>query len=198
MNARAHTCATRAHHMHTVCLSLKHTRACPWRARAVLQRRARAREARGVQGRGGAGGGGRCCACTSAQLHSCLAVLSVHDMRMGVLSPPHALEDDVWSSPRQNDDALGNSHPLTPPLPRVPPQGAHRSGSEAAALAVIGYAVASYALYAAATNPLTGALLGLAGAWIGACGGVGGLGGRVDRCVGGVGRAWGEWGAWGW
>lgn len=46
-------------------------------------------------------------------------------------------------------------------------KGAHRSGSEGAALAVIGYAVAAYCLYAFDTNVVTGALLGLAGAWIG-------------------------------
>jgi fatty acid desaturase (delta-4 desaturase) len=46
-------------------------------------------------------------------------------------------------------------------------KGAHRSGSEGAALAVLGYAVAAYALYSYACNPLTGFLLGLAGAWIG-------------------------------
>jgi fatty acid desaturase (delta-4 desaturase) len=46
-------------------------------------------------------------------------------------------------------------------------KGAHRSGTEGAALAVIGYTVAAYALYAYDTNILTGALLGLAGAWIG-------------------------------
>jgi hypothetical protein len=39
-------------------------------------------------------------------------------------------------------------------------KGAHRSGSEGAALAVIGYAVAAYMLYAADTNPFTGVLLG--------------------------------------
>jgi len=46
-------------------------------------------------------------------------------------------------------------------------KGAHRTGSEGAALAVIGYSALSYALYAMDTNVLTGTLLGLAGAWIG-------------------------------
>ncbi|KIZ05639.1 hypothetical protein MNEG_2324 [Monoraphidium neglectum] len=45
--------------------------------------------------------------------------------------------------------------------------GAHRSGSEGAALAVLGYTAASYALYLAAPNVLTGLLFGLGGAWIG-------------------------------
>ncbi|GBF97145.1 hypothetical protein Rsub_10332 [Raphidocelis subcapitata] len=46
-------------------------------------------------------------------------------------------------------------------------KGAHRSGSEGAALAVLGYAAAAYALYVSAPSALTGALLGLGGAWIG-------------------------------
>ncbi|GIL65912.1 hypothetical protein Vafri_19551 [Volvox africanus] len=46
-------------------------------------------------------------------------------------------------------------------------KGAHRSGSEGAALAVLSYAAAAYALYTYDANPLTGALLGLGGAWIG-------------------------------
>jgi fatty acid desaturase (delta-4 desaturase) len=46
-------------------------------------------------------------------------------------------------------------------------RGAHRSGSEGAAAAVLGYAAAAYALYLAAPSALTGALLGLGGAWIG-------------------------------
>ena len=39
-------------------------------------------------------------------------------------------------------------------------KGAHRSGSEGAALAVLSYAAATYALYMYDTSPLTGALLG--------------------------------------
>jgi fatty acid desaturase (delta-4 desaturase) len=46
-------------------------------------------------------------------------------------------------------------------------KGAHRSGSELAAAAVLGYAAAAYGLYCWDANLLTGALLGLAGAWIG-------------------------------
>eukprot|EP00199_Chlamydomonas_sp_CCMP681_P000966 CAMPEP_0119102420 /NCGR_PEP_ID=MMETSP1180-20130426/1176_1 /TAXON_ID=3052 ORGANISM="Chlamydomonas cf sp, Strain CCMP681" /NCGR_SAMPLE_ID=MMETSP1180 /ASSEMBLY_ACC=CAM_ASM_000741 /LENGTH=516 /DNA_ID=CAMNT_0007086713 /DNA_START=15 /DNA_END=1565 /DNA_ORIENTATION=+ len=46
-------------------------------------------------------------------------------------------------------------------------KGAHRSGSEGAALAVISYSVLAYVLYALDTNVFTGVLLGLAGAWIG-------------------------------
>jgi acyl-lipid (7-3)-desaturase (Delta-4 desaturase) len=46
-------------------------------------------------------------------------------------------------------------------------KGAHRSGSEGAALCVLGFAAATYAAYVADTSALTGALLGVAGAWIG-------------------------------
>jgi len=46
-------------------------------------------------------------------------------------------------------------------------KGAHRSGSELAAVAILGYAATAYALYTWDANPLTGMLLGLAGAWIG-------------------------------
>lgn len=45
--------------------------------------------------------------------------------------------------------------------------GAHRSGSEWAALAVLSYSATACVLYETAPNALTGALLGLAGAWIG-------------------------------
>lgn len=55
-------------------------------------------------------------------------------------------------------------------------KGAHRSGSELAAAAILGYAAAAYGLYTWDANPFTGFLLGLAGAWIGLtvqhCGGL--------------------------
>lgn len=46
-------------------------------------------------------------------------------------------------------------------------KGAHRTGSEWAALTIISASVLAYTLYAAAPNLLTGTLLGMAGAWIG-------------------------------
>jgi len=46
-------------------------------------------------------------------------------------------------------------------------KGKHRSGSEGAVVAILGSALAAYALYVAAPGAATGALLGLAGAWIG-------------------------------
>jgi len=49
-------------------------------------------------------------------------------------------------------------------------KGSHRMGSEVAALAVLSFSAAAYTAYAIDTNPLTGAVLGLAGAWIGGCG----------------------------
>lgn len=46
-------------------------------------------------------------------------------------------------------------------------KGAHRSGTEWAAATILGYACAAYALYFTSPNIVTGALLGLGGAWIG-------------------------------
>jgi len=46
-------------------------------------------------------------------------------------------------------------------------QGKHRSGSEVAVLTILGSSALAYALYATAPGALTGAILGLAGAWIG-------------------------------
>lgn len=48
--------------------------------------------------------------------------------------------------------------------------GEHRSGSEWAAACVLGFAALAYAVYAAVPGILSGALLGVAGAWIGASG----------------------------
>ena len=45
--------------------------------------------------------------------------------------------------------------------------GAHRQGGNWAIAAILGYAAAAYTLYAALPGALTGALLGLGGAWIG-------------------------------
>lgn len=53
------------------------------------------------------------------------------------------------------------------PLYMQDAKGAHRTGSEGAALAIITYSVLAYGLYATSPNLLTGTLLGLAGAWIG-------------------------------
>nr|AFO64943.1 chloroplast delta-6 fatty acid desaturase [Chlamydomonas sp. ICE-L] len=46
-------------------------------------------------------------------------------------------------------------------------KGAHRSGSEWAALVILAFGVFATCLYATSTTVLTGAILGLAGAWIG-------------------------------
>jgi fatty acid desaturase (delta-4 desaturase) len=46
-------------------------------------------------------------------------------------------------------------------------KGAHRTGSEGAAAVILGYAAASYAIYATNPSILAGFLLGLGGAWIG-------------------------------
>ncbi|QDZ24457.1 fatty acid desaturase [Chloropicon primus] len=46
-------------------------------------------------------------------------------------------------------------------------KGAHRSGSEWAAVFIVGYAFCSFAMYVAMPNALTGVLCGLGGAWLG-------------------------------
>ena len=46
-------------------------------------------------------------------------------------------------------------------------RGAHRSGSEWAAIIIVAYSIASFALYVALPNVLTGILCGLGGAWLG-------------------------------
>jgi fatty acid desaturase (delta-4 desaturase) len=46
-------------------------------------------------------------------------------------------------------------------------RGAHRSGSEWAAIVICGYAFSSFALYVAHPSALTGVLCGLGGAWLG-------------------------------
>lgn len=60
-------------------------------------------------------------------------------------------------------------------------KGAHRTGSEGAAAVILGYAAASYAIYATNPSILAGFLLGLGGAWIGLtvqhCGNHGACGG---------------------
>lgn len=82
-------------------------------------------------------------------------------------------------------------------------QGAHRSGSEGAAAVILGYAAAAYAVYASNPGVLSGALLGLGGAWIGLtvqhCGNHGAMStkawvnqamGLCDDLIGGSSLAW--------
>ena len=75
----------------------------------------------------------------------------------------------VPRSPRPNDSALycAIRERVRNELFLGQPHGAHRSGGNAALAAILGYAAAAYALYAAMPGALTGALLGLGGAWIG-------------------------------
>eukprot|EP00892_Ulva_mutabilis_P003155 jgi/Ulvmu1/12840/UM098_0025.1 len=73
-------------------------------------------------------------------------------------------------SPRPNDSELYNAirdRVRKEVFKGREAKGAHRSGSEWAALAILGYASAAYTLYTTFPNLLTGALLGLGGAWIG-------------------------------
>ncbi|GLC37938.1 hypothetical protein PLESTF_000608400 [Pleodorina starrii] len=76
----------------------------------------------------------------------------------------------VPRSPRPNDSELYNTireRVRKEVFKGTEIKGAHRSGSEGAAFAILSYAVLSYSLYTYDANVLTGALLGLAGAWIG-------------------------------
>lgn len=78
--------------------------------------------------------------------------------------------DAVPQSPRPNDSDLYNTirnRVRAEVFKGQDAKGAHRSGSEWAALAVISWAVVTYGMFVSAPNVLTGTLLGLAGAWIG-------------------------------
>jgi len=112
----------------------------------------------------------------------------------------------VPPSPRPNDSDLYNtlrSRVRAEVFGGTEAAGAHRSGSGPAAAAVCGAAVAAYTLYALAPGPLTGALLGAAGAWIGLtvqhCGNHGAMStvpwvnaalGAGDDLIGGSSLAW--------
>ena len=75
----------------------------------------------------------------------------------------------VPRSPRPNDSELYNAirDRVRNELFLGQPHGAHRAGGNWAIAAILGYAAAAYALYAAMPGALSGALLGLGGAWIG-------------------------------
>ncbi|KAL4444962.1 hypothetical protein ABPG77_004012 [Micractinium sp. CCAP 211/92] len=77
--------------------------------------------------------------------------------------------DAVPRSPYPNDSPIYNAirDRVRNELFGGQEHGAHRTGSEGAAAVILGYAAASYLLYAAAPGPLSGFLLGLGGAWIG-------------------------------
>jgi fatty acid desaturase (delta-4 desaturase) len=115
--------------------------------------------------------------------------------------------DAVPPSPRPNDSPLYNAL-----RDRVRTElfggggdarGAHRRGSEAAAATIVAFAVAAYTAYALAPGIVTGAWLGLAGAWIGLtiqhCGNHGAMStsplinralGACDDLIGGSSLAW--------
>ena len=76
----------------------------------------------------------------------------------------------VPRSPRPNDSDLYNTlrdRVRAEVFQGREAEGAHRSGSFGAAAAVLGFAAAALAAYTAAPSLATGAVLGLAGAWIG-------------------------------
>jgi fatty acid desaturase (delta-4 desaturase) len=75
----------------------------------------------------------------------------------------------VPKSPRPNDSELYNAIRTRVRKELFPQEGKamHRQGGDFAAATIIGTAVACYAAYASVPGILTGAFLGLAGAWIG-------------------------------
>lgn len=75
----------------------------------------------------------------------------------------------VPKSPRPNDSELYNAIRQRVRKELFPNEGkqAHRRGGDFAAATIMGTAVACYAAYAALPGIVTGAFLGLAGAWIG-------------------------------
>ncbi|KAL3159607.1 hypothetical protein ABBQ38_010018 [Trebouxia sp. C0009 RCD-2024] len=78
--------------------------------------------------------------------------------------------DAIPSSPYPNDSDLYNTireRVRREVFKGQDAKGAHRTGSEGAALAILGYATVACAAYLYDTGLVTGALLGLAGAWIG-------------------------------
>ena len=77
--------------------------------------------------------------------------------------------DAVPKSPRPNDSPIYNSirDRVRKELFPVEGKAMHRTGGDAAALTIIGTAAAAYAIYANLPGVISGALLGLAGAWIG-------------------------------
>ena len=76
---------------------------------------------------------------------------------------PDVPVDAVPRSPYPNDSDFYNTvreRVRTEVFRGTEIKGAHRSGSEGAALAVLGYAGLAYSLYTWEANPLTGFLLG--------------------------------------
>ena len=107
----------------------------------------------------------------------CTALIESYHLRPEVstarFSKLPVLEDfpvtAVPTSPRPNDSPLYNSIRTRVRKELFPREGKaeHRMGGDAAAATIMGTAVACYALYANFTGPLAGAMLGVAGAWIG-------------------------------
>ena len=75
----------------------------------------------------------------------------------------------VPKSPRPNDSPLYNSIRIRVRTELFPEEGKnkHRQGGDFATCVILGFAVFAYSIYYAFPSVLTGALLGLSGAWIG-------------------------------
>jgi acyl-lipid (7-3)-desaturase (Delta-4 desaturase) len=77
--------------------------------------------------------------------------------------------DQVPKSPRPNDSALYNAIRTRVRTELFPEEGKnkHRQGGDFATCVILGFAVFAYSIYYMFPSVLSGALLGLAGAWIG-------------------------------
>jgi len=107
----------------------------------------------------------------------CTALIESYHMRPEVASARFRMlpvlekfpVDAVPKSPRPNDSMLYNNirNRVREELFPNDKVSAHRQGGDHAIFIILGSAVAAYAAYAYMPNLLTGAVLGLAGAWIG-------------------------------
>eukprot|EP00879_Flechtneria_rotunda_P002961 GHRR01003178.1.p1 GENE.GHRR01003178.1~~GHRR01003178.1.p1 ORF type:complete len:477 (+),score=112.19 GHRR01003178.1:211-1641(+) len=147
---------------------------------------------------------GRDCTALFESYHLRPKVAVVHLQRLPVLEgfpvdavprSPYPSDSDLYNTVRQRvrSDIFKGTEV----------KGAHRTGSEWAAAAILGYAATAYSLYTWDANVITGSLLGLAGAWIGLtvqhCGNhgamstqawVNGLYGLCDDLIGGSSLMW--------
>lgn len=111
---------------------------------------------------------GRDCTALFESTHLRPEVAVAHLQRLPVLEDFPV--DQVPATLRPNDSKLYNrirERVRNEVFPGNEAAGKHRTGSEAAAATIIGFAVFAYAVYLSQPSFLTGGLLGLAGAWIG-------------------------------
>ena len=147
---------------------------------------------------------GRDCTALFESTHLRPEVAVAHLQRLPVLDDFPV--DQVPATLRPNDSKLYNrirEWVRKEVFPGNEAGGKHRTGSEAAAVSIIGFAVFAYAVYLSNPTFLTGGMLGLAGAWIGLtvqhCGNHGAMSrhapvnlfmGLLSDLVGGSSMAW--------